>query len=339
MALFIDKTQAEKYLTINMIDSSPSLANHLPLELAKIFHAIPIADDQRNLKVAIANPENPAARQAIRSAVTLPVTVVKSELEAIDSLIAKCYGSAPLNPINILAWVREDPVPSDQEVYLNNLVKVLNAWLSRMGMGEDLTSRFPVLRENIKHLEIDLLVCSSRTGPFLQHLVGILEEKKLLQRWPFSILSTKNSRWPIRQILLVLQGSPVGCYAEDWAVRLEIACQASLTILPVVPPAMYAVHQDDIMNLLTSNCRLGRHLRWIAHRLASWEIPGKFKLRVDTTECQIRSEIIEGDFDLIIIGAEPQNLAQGLIPHDLVSPLLCWTTNPVLLVQTYPQGK
>jgi nucleotide-binding universal stress UspA family protein len=332
--------QGENYLTVRMIDSSPSLAKQLPAELAHKYQAIPIASDLMSVTVAMADPADPVACESIRSAVQLPVTVVKGDAKKINSLITKYYAAAA-SSINLLAWTLNESFSPDHQSYIDYLATTLKANLSWMGPGDNSPDAYSRLLAEIKRLETDLLVCNVPPGSCLQNLAGIPGENKLLQHCSASILSLKIPRWPIQQILLILQDDEIDFCAVDWAIRLAIACQASLTILPVVPPPplFYAGTREELPELLKSNCELGQHLRQIAHRLASWDVSGTFKLRNEPPEWQIRSEASERDFDLIIIGLEQKNLLEKIILKDLVNPLMYWATIPVLLAQTYPQGK
>ena len=109
MLVKIKKTRKTRsYLTIDVIDSSPRLASNLPSHLARQYHAIPIASDKKRVTVAMANPEDPVARQAIRSAVISPATLVKADPTIIDSLIAKCYSETPNTPLQFLAWTPKE---------------------------------------------------------------------------------------------------------------------------------------------------------------------------------------------------------------------------------------
>ena len=226
----------------------------------------------------------------------------------------------------------------DHQNFIRSFTRLFNADLSWAEQAERKNHPFSFLTEEIKRLDTYLLICPSTSGSRQQNLAPTLGEKKLFQHCDTSILSLKETRWPIRHILLVLQVDDIDVCAEEWAVRVAIASEATLTILPVIPnvPVMYAELQQGLPELLDSNCQLGRHLRQVAQRLVNWEVSGTFKLRDEPPEWQIRSEINEGDFDLIIIGVDFYDPIQKLMMQDLVFPLLCWTTRPILLTQTYP---
>jgi nucleotide-binding universal stress UspA family protein len=324
-----------------MIDSSPRLAKQLPADLAHRYQAIPIASDLESLTVAMANPDDPAAREAVRSAIQLPITVVRSDPDRIKSLINEYYSSAPASSMNLLAWSHPDSDSTDHQAYIDSLVGTLAANLSRLELDEDSPQAYSRLLAETKRLETDLLICSAPAVTCLQNLIGITAENKIVQHCSASILSLKTPRWPIRQILLILQDSEIDHYAADWAIRLVIACQASLTIMPVVPhqPLFLTRAGEELPELLKSSCSLGRHLRQISQRLASRDVQGTIKIRNEPPEWQIRSEAAESNYDLIIIGLEQKNFLKKIAIQDLVKPLMYWATIPILLAQTYPQGK
>lgn len=342
MIVTIKKNRKTKsYLTIDVIDSSPRLASNLPSHLARQYHAIPIASDKKRVTVAMANPEDPVARQAIQSAVMFPATLVRADSTIIDSLIAKCYSETSNTQLKFLAWTPDEWVNPVNQAYIQSFTKLLNAELTWFEPAEKKGEAFSSLVEEIDTLNTDLLISSCPADSLQQRLALVPGEKKILHHCSTSLLTLKTPRWPIRQILLVLQGHHIDGCAVEWALRLARASKASLTILPVIPavPVMYANMQHDLTKLLSSDCHLGSHLHQVARRLVNWEIPGTIKLRDEDPEWQIRWEVDEGDNDLIIIGADLQNRLQNTIVKDLVLPPLSWVHIPVLISQVYPRGK
>lgn len=342
MLVTIKKNRKNRsYLTIDVIDSSPRLAGKLPSHLARQYHAIPIASDKNRVTVAMADPEDPAARQAIRSAVISPATLVKADSTIIDSLIEKCYSETSDIPLKFLAWTPDEQVNPVSQDYIQSFTKLLNADLTWFEPSGKKGGVYSSLVEEIDTLNTDLLISSCPADSLQQRLALIPGEKKILRHCSTSLLSLKTPRWPIRQILLVLQDHHIDGCAVEWAIQVARASKASLTILPVIPavPVLYANMQHDLSKLLSSDCQLGSHLHQVARRLVDWEISGTIKLRDESPEWQIRWEVDEGDNDLIIIGADLQNRFRNSVMKDLVLPLLSWVHIPVLISQVYPRGR
>lgn len=327
-------------MTIDVIDSSPRLASKLPSYLARQYHAIPIASDKKSVTVAMSNPEDPIARQAIRSAIMSPATLVKADSTIIDSLIAKCYSEMSNTPLKFLAWTRDEQVNPVNMAYILSFTKLLNADLTWFEPSDKKREAYSSLVADIDTLNTDLLISPCPPDSLQQRLALVPGEKKILHHCSTSLLSLKTPRWPIRHILLVLQDHHIDGAAVEWTIRLARASEASLTILPVIPavPVLYAGMQYDLPKLLSSNCQFGSHLHQISRRLVDWEIQGTIKLRGESPEWQIYWEVDGGDNDLIIIGANLQNQFRGLVMEDLVLPLLSWVNIPVLIAQAYPKG-
>lgn len=288
----------------------------------------------------MAAPEDPVAREAIRSAVMSPATLVKADTAIIDSLITKYY-TEPFNlPVKLLAWTPSGTVQQNYESYIQSFTRLLNADLSWFEWEDIKGTPYPLFVKEIDHLNPDLLIGSWPPKSILQNLASIPPEKTLLRHCNISIISLKNPRWPIQKILLVLQNEYVDNCAVEWAVRVAHASRASLTVLPlIIPvPAMFGNMQHNLPELLSSNCKLGRHLQQVVRRLVDWELQGTFKLRDEDPDWQIHSEVSEENYDLIILGADYQNKFKDLVTKDLVLPLLGWAPIPVLISQTYPQG-
>ena len=309
----------------------------LPPHLAQQYHAIPIASDVKRVTIAMAHPEDPVARDAIRSAIMTPATLVRADSAAIDSLISKCYPTSPSHSLKFLACRPDSPAGQGHESYIHLFADLLGAdlnWLEGIEKGAVGLSK---LKKEINLKSPDLLIISRSSSTPLKDLSWTQNPKALANRCKISTLSIHNPRWPLRQILLVLLNDQSDACVVEWSVRVARITKASLTLLPILPPvpAMYADMQYDLSSLLVSNCLLGRHLRQVARHLVDWDIHGTFKIRDELPEWQIQSEVNEGNFDLIILGVDHRKPIRGLVIEDLVLPVLEWAPSPVLITQTF----
>ena len=77
----------------------------------------------------------------------------------------------------------------------------------------------------------------------------------------------------------------------------------------------------------------GWQLRHIAKRLERWQIESDLHLRQGEPDWQVREEVANGNYDLIIVGAGPYNRLHRLFLGELVGPLLCWVNRPLLIAR------
>jgi nucleotide-binding universal stress UspA family protein len=164
-----------------------------------------------------------------------------------------------------------------------------------------------------------------------------------LAQSPTSFLLARRPRWPIHRILLILRFEETDQAAIEWLVRLAQRCAASVTLLPIVPslPAMYSLGNQIYAGpdvLLSSNTATGQQLRQVAHQLNQNLIEGELRLRQGEPDWQIRDEVIEGNYDLILIGEEPHGRVFRLLMGEIVSHLLSWVERPLLIAKPHPKS-
>ena len=163
--------------------------------------------------------------------------------------------------------------------------------------------------------------------------------KQPITQSPTSLLWAKRPCWPIKHILLILRFEETDDAAAEWLVRLAQPSGAAVTILPLVPslPAMHRLGnhvQTGLDVLLSPNTPAGQSLRRLTQRLTAWQISGDLHLRQSEPEWQIREEVAEGNYDLLVIGAEPHGRLHHLLSDELVGPLLHWVERPLLIAQS-----
>jgi nucleotide-binding universal stress UspA family protein len=157
-----------------------------------------------------------------------------------------------------------------------------------------------------------------------------------ITRLPTSLLVIRQPRWPILNILLILRIEETDEAAVAWALRVAQASGATLTILPIVPwlPAMHNLGnriQPEMNVLLSPNTPSGHKVNQIVQQLLRRQIEYALHLGQGKPDLQIREEVSQGNYDLIIIGSEPYGRVCRLLLGELVAPLLRWVDLPLLI--------
>jgi nucleotide-binding universal stress UspA family protein len=174
---------------------------------------------------------------------------------------------------------------------------------------------------------------------YLQYLQDLFPDKGLSFRsdlhYPF--LFVPKPRWPVEEILYILRGSKHDLKAIRWMAQLAVRCQANVTILAICPdiPALYNVNPDvqlDLRTLLQLDNDCGRMLRAALDRLEQSQVSGELSLQKGTPDEQIRSQVEQRDYDLVLITRESQQKITRLWLGEIVRPMLRWIERPVIVV-------
>ncbi len=189
----------------------------------------------------------------------------------------------------------------------------------------------------------DLVVFGEPEQSWIETVVAGRPCGQAIAQSPTSFLLARRPRWPIKSILLILRVEKTDQAAVQWLIRLAQPGETAVTILPIVPslPAMYRMGnrvQAGMDVLLSPSTPSGRHLRQIAQQLEELQIEGDLHLRQGEPDWQIRDEVEEGNYDLILIGAEPHGRIYRFLLGELVAPLLWWMDRPLLIAQLPHQG-
>ncbi len=186
--------------------------------------------------------------------------------------------------------------------------------------------------------DCDLVIFGGPNQSPWQRLLAGQTGRNLLTQVRTSLLSARQPRWPIRNILLIIRAEETDQAAIAWLGRLARPSGAVVTILAVVPSLPGLYHRGDHIQpgldvLLAPNTCPGRQLHQVIHQLGQWHIEWTLRLRQGEPGWQIRQQVLEGDYDLVIIAAEPYSRWQRWLLGELVGPLLDWIDRPLLIAK------
>lgn len=326
-----------EHLALKGLALEPRLARRLPADLAWRFHALPLAEDRGRITVAMADPNDPAGREAIAAALGPTACVVRCDAGAIDLLLAQIWGGDARCSLKVLVCAGSSAIAPPVVHYAEALSRLLEAHLDWLSMDEGLSS-FGGRPDAGQH---HLYIFPDAAHPMLRHLVsspGKLEGRSREGKFREAALVVSEPRWPIGRILLILCGEERDRATADWVLHLAHKARSKVTVLAIVPPvpAMYGHRAgigDGLSGLLTANSPLGQEMRQVARHLVSWEITATLRLREGPPEIQIRRELAEGDYDLVALAGQPCGVLRRWLQGDETSDVLQWTKRPVLITR------
>jgi nucleotide-binding universal stress UspA family protein len=330
------------YLTVDELTEDPELARCLPPDLAWRFHALPLAEDNGRITVAMADPDDAEAREAVVAALGPRSCVVKGSALTIDARLAEIWGDEARRRLRLQVCAFPDPLPDELWNYAHALGALLGARLGRMSTAEEANA----LTREAGRADCDLLVIGYRLGerchPLLRRLLSrsVANGAPASQQSavPFAVLVARRPRWPLERILLVICGESADNVAVDWALRLARPSTAAVTVLTVVPPVPAMYHglsrmEQGVAGLLTTDTALGRQMHHAARRLAECKVDGTLRLRQGAPDKQICREVVEGDHDLIVMATKPCRWWLRQLKGDPICSLLRSVNRPVLLAE------
>jgi hypothetical protein len=224
--------------------------------------------------------------------------------------------------------------------YLEEMGELLGAQIHRPNCPEELD----IVDIETGQRRYDMAFFELPNHPYLQQLLTQPPHRSAAkmppgteaEAVPFAILVAGQARWPVTRILAIMSGEEEDNATVYWTVRLARSSRSAVTTLAVVPqaPAIQSRHMseaDGLSTLLTANTPLGRRMRQMEQHLADWEIEGTLRLRQGSPNEQIRRELLQGDYDLIVVAALPQRRGLWRLEGDLADSLFLWTDRPVLI--------
>jgi len=327
------------HLSIDHLTVNPKLGRCLPAAVAWRYHALPIAKDNDHFTVAMANPYDETACEAITASLGSRPYVVQGNQAIIDQQLAQLWpDKAQHTPLNILVYHQDCPFAAEVTRYAQRIGKLIDGRLTRL-QPDPTHADFKALVEKAG-CDQDLVIFGEPDQSLIQRILAGPSGCKAAERLPTSVLIARQPRWPLRRILLITRGYASDNMAVDWLVRLAQPTRAKTTVLALVPalPGMYqraaTAMPHGLADWLSTDTPLGHQLRRIARQLVNWDIEGRLHFRQGTPNEQIQLELAGGDYDLMVMAADPDDWWQRRLLGEVVSPLLHKADRPVLIAKS-----
>jgi len=297
-----------RHLSLDNLVVNPRLARCLPSNLAYRYHALPVAEDSDRITIVMADPDDTVACEEIVSVLGRACCVVKGDPATIERVLAKVWPEETRRSLRLLVCIHVNSFADELWGYAQAIGTLLHAQISYLPKNKNTGPILDALAEQIPSAGYDLVLLGEADRSLEEQLLLSSKRHRTTTQTPTSLLIAQQPRWPLRKILLIIQGKESDDVAVDWTVRLARPSEAAVTILTMVlpGPAMYpgtAHMQQGVAALLAGNSVLGLQMHQAAQRLADWEIDSTLRLCQGSPDWLVHREVAKGDYDLIVVAA------------------------------------
>ncbi|MCI0555032.1 MAG: hypothetical protein L0287_29135 [Anaerolineae bacterium] len=279
-------------LSLSEIEIDSELARRLPRRLAYYHLALPIAEDDDLITVAMAYPDNRRVEEVIRAALGTAIIPVRSHADEIRRLLDA-------------VWLPQDEIERTDLVCWTDIA-------ARQpdidGFGQEIATALS-LTLNVAHescLE-DFVECVRETRPAL--VVCETTDPKtledLLTKLSTSILLLRGTSAPPKRILHVLRGHTPDKRALDWVIPIAQHYDARITLLAAatsVETQRGSPLMSDFASLILPEHPA--HVVEYGQMLASMNLHGRIKFAEGQLEQVLVSELTTVPYDLVAIATE-----------------------------------
>jgi nucleotide-binding universal stress UspA family protein len=162
---------------------------------------------------------------------------------------------------------------------------------------------------------------------------------RIIQYAPCSVLLVKDQRAGLRKILVCTAGGEPGLRDVTMAGQVAQHARAAVTVLHVMSqvPLSDAAYLPDLAasadDLIARHTREGLHLQSALSRLREYTSGSTAKVRHGFVVDEILSELRQGDYDLLVVGAHLTHGLNRWLLDDVTAHLIEEATTPVLVVR------
>jgi nucleotide-binding universal stress UspA family protein len=307
MTLYIDLDSFPK-------TSDRKLLNRVPQKLARYYLAVPLAEEDGQVTVVTAHPENKAALWVLRRLLDADIMPVMSSETALKEAINRIYGAELPDTQTIVAWT-DDPGQSA------NVREAAGAF-SRL-LDQPVTfieGPLPIDRHGFvaDGEECSLFIVGAENQATRFHLLRGLST---------SLLLVRGEPEPIKKILVVLRGYASDHQTVSRALPFLAHEGAEATVLPLMRMTRWRMDHP-----LSGYGPARIHLETCLSGLLRANVDVSLRLRQGNPVTQIVAELAQSRYDLLVIAAEARcDFVLSVLKHIDVAGVL--PTQPILIVK------
>ena len=331
------------YLQLASLHFDPWVASLLPFNIARKYHAVPIAADGKRITVAMANPDDPTARKAVFDSLGPETCVVQAKPLEIESVLNEFWLPSISSKQHFMSWSPTKLIATKVEPYAHAFAQLLGARLTSRTNVDIGQCPSDALVTDIQCIQPDLIILHRPVTLFPIWKTSNSIKTQRGKKIPVSLLFVCKPHYLLRNILLVLHDLRFDTLAIQWAAQIASKSGAAITVLPILIPIL-PVHivnkleQRSPIDLSSYTCFLGETLRQVAQHLARQNIQGVLRLRQGTLINQIQQEIRECEHDFIVIAADIERSTVHWLMCEQINQLQSLSEMPILIAKSVKQG-
>jgi nucleotide-binding universal stress UspA family protein len=196
--------------------------------------------------------------------------------------------------------------------------------------------------EEAAEAEYDLIVVGSRGRRGLTRFLLGSTAERIARHAEQPVLIVHGERRHLSRILACTAAGKAGLVTVDVAGRVARLLDAQVTVLHIMSqlasaPDLDATLMEDLEApadvLISHHTREGEHLEQALQILSSLGVDGQPRVRHGLVVDEILSEVCDGDYDLVVVGAHTTRGMMRFLVEDVTHKIIDQTDRPVLVAR------
>lgn len=283
------------YLPLSEIDLDIPLGRRLPRHLAYYHLALPVAEDENGVTVALAQPDNLTVRQVIEAALGFTIVPVQSSDTEIKAALDQIWDGPEAASGGLWIWAED---PAQRASLLNFVDQTVTSAYPHLSVHTSEAGTVSDMLESARASNAALVIAQAETPE---------TRRTLLLHAPAAIWLTRELSQPPVRVLSVLRGNIPDRQLLDWLPPLIHHHSAQTVLLAAAEPASTASGNplfSRFTSLLTPDDSRGAHLAELRRALVDVGVAGRLHVREGTLAEVMIAEINETPYDLLVMAAE-----------------------------------
>ena len=302
-------------LDLTRVPPDPELARRVPYDLAMYYLAVPVAQENGSISVAMAHPENATARAILHDLLCADIVPLRGRSDTICTAIKQIHQPDSLARTHILTWSAR---PELAPVVRRTAVMIANCLPTAVPVSDAGCAAMP-----------SVLSVAGETHPALTIIAPPVAHPMtdLLRDASTPLLLIRGSYRPLARVLVVVRGFASDSHLLELAAPVLHKLGAQIVLLPVNDRS-----ERPMDHLLCGDGPARQHLESLLQILEKQQVDVSVHVRTGDPAAQIVAELRQGDYDLLAIAAEASGQFVAHILEGADRAAVC-TDRPVFILK------